>query len=287
MQFLYQKITDLIIDKLKQGIIPWQKTWKTASPRNFVTNLEYKGINALTLGISDYSSNYFITFKQCKELGGTVMKDSKANLVVFWKPIVKFYEQNLDEIEANINFLLRYYYVFNITQCNLPPDVLLKRNLCNNNPKILEAEDIIKGYNNQPEIKINNMISSPRYIPKFDRVEIHSIDNFITSDDYYSTLFHELAHSTGAKHRLARRGIIDTILFGSENYSKEELIAEISASYLCNISGIKKTIDNHSAYIANWLQVLNNDNRMILLAASQASKACDYILGTNFHHKSE
>lgn len=86
--------------------------------------------------------------------------------------------------------------------------------------------------------------------------------------NYYASLFHKLAHSTRAKYRLARCSIIDIIQFISENYSKEELISEIATNYFCNISGIHKTIDNHSAYIANWLQVLNGSNRMILITIS-------------------
>lgn len=281
MQYIYQKITDMIIEKLVQGVVPWQKTWKTAYPENFVSGLCYRGINIMLLGMQDFESNYWLSFKQCKDLGGSVKKDQHSSLVVFWKPIVNFKENDIDETTANINFLLRYYNVFNLTQCNLPDEVLKNRNIISTNPKITEAESIINGYQNPPEISINNMIPSPRYFPRLDIVEIQSIENFHTSDDYYASLYHELAHSTGAKHRLCRKGIIDTIQFGSENYSKEELIAEIGASYLCNISGIEKTVENSVSYIKNWLEVLQNDNRMILIAASQASKACDYILGTN------
>jgi antirestriction protein ArdC len=278
MNFIYQKITDLIIEKLQQGVVPWQKTWKTAYPKNFVSGLDYKGINILLLGFQDYESNFWLTFKQCKDLGGSVKKDEHSSLVVFWKPIVKISEKDLDETTADIHFLLRYYYVFNIAQCSLPDEVLKKRIIMQTNPKLLEAEQIISKYHAPPEIRTDNSIPNPRYLPRLDRVEIQGIDNFNSSDDYYSSLFHELIHSTGARHRLARRGIIDTIQFGTENYSKEELVAEIGASYLCNISGIQKTIDNQASYIQNWLQVLNNDNRMVVIAASQAQKACDYIL---------
>ncbi len=283
MRFIYDKITNLIIEKLQNNIVPWQKTWTTKFPENLISGFRYSGINIILLGLQDYESHYWLSFKQCKDLGGSIKPNEKATMVVFWKPYVDISDNIADELpEAKIHFLLRYYYVFNIAQCNLPDEVLLKKKvITQTNPKIMEAEDIIKGYKNPPEIRINNIIPNPRYLPRLDRIEIPSLDNFQTSDDYYASLYHEISHSTGAKHRLARRGIIDTIQFGSENYSKEELIAEISASYLCNISGIQKTIDNHSAYIANWLQVLNNDNRMILIASSQAQKSCDYILGTN------
>jgi antirestriction protein ArdC len=109
----------------------------------------------------------------------------------------------------------------------LPDDVLSKKNLISTNPKIFEAEEIINGYPNPPAIVTNGSIPNPRYLPRLDRVEIQPIGNFHSSDNYYASLLHELAHSTGAKHRLARKGIIDTIQFGSDNYRKEELIAEM------------------------------------------------------------
>ena len=286
MNFIYDKITNLIIQKLESGVVPWQKNWKTSFPKNFISGIDYKGINIMLLGMQDFESNYWLSFKQCRDIGGTVKKDEKSTMVVFWKPIVNFKDNEPDELpEAKINFLLRYYFVFNIAQCNIPDEVLKKRNTISTNPKILESEQIIEGYPNPPEIAINNMIPNPRYLPRLDKIEIQSIDNFKTSDDYYASLYHELSHSTGAKHRLCRKGIIDTITFSSEQYAKEELISEISASFLCNISGIEKPIDNQSSYIANWLQVLKNDNRMILIASSQAQKACDYILNNSINQK--
>ena len=287
MNFIYQKITDMIIEKLQNGVVPWQKTWKTAYPKNFVSGLEYKGINILLLGMQDFESNYWLTFKQCKDLGGFIKKDEHSSMVVFWKPIIKMTDKELDEPNAGIHFLLRYYYVFNIDQCNLPVEVLKKRNIMSTNPKILEAEEIIKKYKNPPEIVFNNIIPNPRYLPRLDKIEIPPIASFVDSDSYYASLFHELIHSTGAKHRLSRRGVIDTIQFGSENYSKEELVAEIGASFLCNISSIQKTIDNQISYIQNWINILNNDNRMVVIAASQAQKAVELILNDTLTNQQE
>jgi antirestriction protein ArdC len=281
MQFIYEKITNMILEKLQQGVVPWQKTWKTAYPKNLISGMPYKGINLILLGMQDFESNYWLSFKQCKDLGGSVKRDEHASMVVFWKPIVKYTEKDVDETTADVHFLLRYYYIFNVSQCNIPEDVLLKKNIISTNPKIIEAEEIIMGYPKPPAIVINSTIPNPRYLPRLDRVEIMPLANFISSDDYYASLFHELTHSTGSKDRLSRNGIIDSINFGSENYSKEELIAEIGASYLCNISGITKSLENQSAYISNWLQVLQNDNRMVLIAASQAQKACDFILNNS------
>lgn len=280
MNYIYDKITHLIIQKLENGVIPWRKTWATSMPKNFVSGLEYKGINPLLLGLENYESHFWLTFKQCKDIGGSIKKGESASTVVFWKPIVKITETDADENTADVKFLLRWYSVFNIAQCNLPDEVIQKKTSASTNANIekIEAEQLIRQYRNPPVININNTIPNPRYLPFHDRIDIPSLANFHRSNDYYAALFHELVHSTGAKHRLSRHGITSNTKFDSEVYSKEELIAEIGASFLCNMSGITQTIDNHSSYIHNWLQVLKNDSRMILIAASQAQKACDYIM---------
>ena len=271
-------ITEKILLKLEQGIIPWRKTWTSQFPRNFVNDIPYRGINILLLGMQDFESHYFLSFKQCKDLGGTVKKDEHATMVVFWKPLIRITENELDEVNADLSFMLRYYYVFNISQCNLSDEVLKKRNLISSNPKILEAEQVIEKYPRPPAIVHNNFIPNPRYLPRIDRVEIQSINNFNSSDDYYASLYHELAHSTGNFSRLNRKGIVDKIEFGSESYTKEELIAEISASFLCSYTGIENTFSNQVSYIQNWLTALSNDKRMVVIAASQAQKATEYIL---------
>jgi antirestriction protein ArdC len=184
MQFIYQKITDLILEKLEQGVVPWQKTWKSAAfPKNFVSGLEYKGINLMLLGMQDFGSNQWITFRQCKELGGSIKKDEHSSPVVFWKTVVKINSKPLDDSTADIFFLLRYYNVFNLDQCVLPEEVLKKRNTMPTNTKIIKAEQVIEGYKNRPEICTNNMIPAPRYLPTLDRVEIQSIDAYNTSND--------------------------------------------------------------------------------------------------------
>ncbi len=278
MNSIYQIVTENIIEKLEQGTVPWRKTWNTALPKNFVTNIAYKGINTLLLGMQEFNSCYWLTFNQCKDLQGWVKKNQKATMVVYWKQIDNIKDDELNENRAEFSFLLRYYNVFNIEQVELPDELLKKRLSETKNEKIISAESIIQNYTNPPTITINNIISSPRYLPRLDRIEIQSINNFISSDEYYASLFHELIHSTGHSERLNRKGIVDTVEFGSEKYSKEELIAEIGASFLCSVSGVKNTVDNQASYIENWLRVLNNDRRIVLIAASQAQKSCDYIL---------
>ncbi len=231
--------------------------------------------------MQDFESNYWLSYKQVKDLSGWVKKGEHSSMVVFWKPIVNNRHQELDESSADVHFLLRYYNVFNIEQVELPDEIKSERITDSSNTKLLSAENIIDNYPKPPAIVINNTIPNPRYLPRIDRVEIQSISNFNSSDSYYSSLFHELVHSTGHNERLARKGITDKIEFGSERYSKEELIAEIGASFLSSLSGIENTINNQTSYIGNWLQVLHNDKRMVLIAASQAQKAVDWIIGNS------
>ncbi|MCX6152776.1 MAG: zincin-like metallopeptidase domain-containing protein [Candidatus Kapabacteria bacterium] len=278
MNFIYQKITDQILEQLKQNIVPWQKNWSSAFPENYISGLRYQGINTIMLGLSNFESHYWLTFRQCKALGGSVKKDEHASMVVFWKPIVRITGTELDESTADVHFLLKYYNVFNLQQVELPDEVLKKKNIMSSSPKIMEAEQIIQGYKNPPKIVFNNMIPNPRYIPSKDMIEILSIDKFHTPADYYSSLFHEMAHSSGAIHRLNRSGITDKIIFGSSSYGREELVAEITSQFLCNVSGINTNFENSVSYISNWLQVLQNDPKMIVIAASQAQKATAYIL---------
>jgi len=252
MNKIYEMITEKILMKLEQGIIPWRKTWTSQFPRNFINDYPYRGINILLLGMQDFESHYWLSFKQCKDLGGTVKKGEQGTMVILWKPLIRITENELDEVNADLSFMLRYYYVFNIAQCNLPDDALNKRKLISCNSKLLEAEQVIQQYPKPPAIVHNNFIPNPRYLPRIDRVEIQSINNFNTSDDYYASLYHELAHSTGSKERLNRKGIVDKIEFGSESYTKEELIAEISASFLCSYTGIEKTFSNQVSYLLIW-----------------------------------
>lgn len=280
MNQIYQIVTNKIIAKLEQGTIPWQKTWKTEMPKNFVTDIHYKGINTLLLGLQDFEKSYWLTFRQVKELSGWVKKGEQSTLVVFWKPIVNNRHQEIDESSADVYFLLRYYNVFNIEQVELPDEIKTKRITESQNIKNLSAENIVNNYPKPPAVVINNTLPNPRYLPRLDRVEIQSTANFISSDSYYSSLFHELVHSTGHRERLARKGITEKIEFGTERYGKEELIAEIGAGFLCSLSGVENTIDNQASYIENWLEALHNDKRMVLIAASQAQKAVDWIVGS-------
>ncbi len=280
---IYQLITDRIIEKLEQGVIPWKKPWTAGgAPQNLISKKEYRGINIFLLDCAGYSFPYFLTYKQAQDRGGNVRKGEKGFPVVFWKMVQK--KKSPDDpgprpgevsTKEDTFPVLRYYTVFNVEQCDgieYPAD-WERRPL---NP-IPEAERIIQGMPNRPEIKHEQQRAC--YSPWFDYVNMPDKDSFVSDEAYYQVLFHELTHSTGHESRLKREGITDPTFFGSHAYSREELIAEMSATMLCGTCGIENsTIDNSAAYIQSWLGRLRNDKKLLVHAAGQAQKAADFIL---------
>lgn len=268
---IYENITNLIIEKLKSGVIPWHQPWTTSFPKNMVSGKEYRGINLLILGLSTHTSPFWVTYKQALKLKGNVRRGSKGMRIVFWD-MRKVNDE--DDKERVIPFL-KSYVVFNLEQTEgiLAPE--------SDKPEIepLEAcESLIQGMPNRPEFHMGGNVAC--YIPKTDVIRMPNKDAFVSSEDYYSTLFHESVHSTGHVSRLNRKGVEDVSPYGSENYSKEELVAELGASFLSGITGIEgKTLSNNAAYIGGWLKALKNDKKFVLQAASLAQKGVDFIRG--------
>ncbi|USK77801.1 ArdC family protein [Peribacillus frigoritolerans] len=272
---VYEMVTDKIIEKLEQGVVPWRKPWVNGGAAvNWKTETAYRGINTMLLEPGEYA-----TFKQIKEAGGKVKKGEQSHLVVFWK-MLDGEDKNTGK-ETKIP-LLRYYRVFEInTQVE---GLQSKRNLEETfeHDPIEAAENIVKGYINSPSLSWERV--GAWYKPGQDHVNVPPMKDFPEIEKYYSTLFHELTHSTGHKSRLNREGITSaTAHFGSESYSKEELVAEMGASMLTAMAGFGDTTLEHStAYIQSWLRALKNDKTMVVKAGSQAQKAVDLILGTKF-----
>jgi len=270
---IYDIITNKIIESLEKGRIPWKQYWKSGLPCNYVSGKEYSGLNLIFLSIKDYSSPYWLTWNQIKQLGGSVKKGEKSSIVTFWK-ITKFEiekkDAEKDEKAVKEVPFLRYYNVWNWEQTDG-----IKEKKQKDNTKIDNCEDIIK--NIKEEIIIKNG-DYPCYIPSTDTINMLDIKNFTDSQEYYSTLFHELTHWTGHEKRLNREGI-KKIAFGSECYSKEELIAELGSAFICARLGVdnSKTVKNQTAYIQGWLTKLNNDKKFIINASSKAQKAVNYI----------
>ena len=274
---VYQIITDRILDTLKQGVIPWRKSWAMVNtPVNYISKKAYRGINTFILGASSYSSPYWASFKQISDKGGKVKTGEHGTYVVYWK-IMKINETNPttgEVTEKNIP-LLRYYVVFNMEQTegiNYKNPEIPERTITT----IAACEELIEKYTDRPTVSYGG--DRACYSPSIDAIKMPTKEQFTGNEEYYSTLFHEFVHSTGHKDRLNRDGVAKSIHFGSERYSKEELVAEMGAAFLCAFAGIENAvIDNSAAYIANWITSLQNDPKMVVQAAGAAQKAVDYM----------
>ena len=217
-------------------------------------------------------------------MGGYVKKGQASETIIFWKSLV-VNEKNLskkDEISKAIDevYIARIYNVFNIDQCEgIDPDIEVLTII----PRIGSCDDV---YANYPEIKPKiNLGLKALYIPALDQIRIPGMSDFHSTSEYYATLFHELVHSTGHTSRLNREGISEAKQSDEIRYSKEELIAEMGASFLCAFTGIENPdlINNSAAYLQSWLQVFKQDKTMLVKAASQAQKAVDFIIGIRFN----
>ena len=275
---VYEMITNRIIAELEKGNIPWKRPWTgvRSGAYNRITKKPYSIINQILL---KYSGEY-ATFKQWQDLGGHIKKGEKSEIVVFWKIYQK--EETIEETgekEVRKIPVLKYYNVFHISQVEgVKPLEVPFREV----EPIEEADKIITMYVNREHLDFKELPSNKAfYSPSCDRVVVPMKEQYENINEYYSTTFHELTHSTGHKSRLDRLETGAIASFGSETYSKEELVAEIGSASLMNMLGIEtpQTFKNSTAYIQNWLQVLKNDNKFIVSASSKAEKAVNYILG--------
>jgi antirestriction protein ArdC len=281
MPNVYEIITDRILKQLEAGTAPWHKPWSTPGqgglPRNLVSGHPYRGINVWILASSGYASPYWLTFRQATELGGHVRKGEKGIPVVFWK-FGKREVQDGDEIIEKKSVVCRYYTVFNINQCEgLRVQAAQVTEPIPHIDPIDNCDQIVTEWLGKPAIRYGSDHAS--YNKMHDLVQMPDRPSFDSAEEFYSTLFHELAHSTGHPLRLNRPSLTDFERFGDEQYSAEELVAEMGAAFLCGFTGIEnKTINNSAAYLQTWLDVLTKDSRLVLIAAGQAQKAADLIL---------
>ena len=286
-QDIYQQVTDRIITQLEQGVVPWKSPYfsKVGFPRNFSTSRPYQGINVFLLGSLRYTSPYFLTFIQAKELGGHVRKGERGSLVVKYGTYTKEDEQAAAGEDAETRRFLKAYTVFHASQIEgieFPqPESLPGLSITE---KTARAREIVVAMPNPPAIREGNAV--PCYRPKTDSVHMPERGFFDSEEAYYSTLFHELAHSTGHASRLARASLLENKGIEAEGtarkvYAEEELVAEMGASFLNAHAGlIEDEISNSAAYLQSWIDALKSKDAKswIIRAASQAQKAANYIL---------
>lgn len=289
-----QSVIDAMLD---DKVVPWRQGWTTSAranemPRNALTMKPYRGVNVLALWLKTikcgYSSSEWMTFKQASQLGGKVKKGERGTHICFWKKLgtadaandTPEVETTEDEVSTKRSrMMLKTYVVFNRSQVEGLPE--LTEAPMNTHTPIERAQRIIDEMQNRPQIDIR-LSNSAFYSPARDTIVLPLPGQFEKIEQYYSTAFHELAHATGHKSRLNR----DTIaMLNTEEhaYSKEELVAEMTAAFLCAEVGIlPATLDQSVAYITGWVKQIRLDKRLITDAASAAQRACDYILNRHY-----
>ncbi|MEL7167744.1 MAG: ArdC-like ssDNA-binding domain-containing protein [Bacteroidota bacterium] len=290
---VYQAVTDRILELLDAGTVPWHNPIRGAAadfPKNLASGKPYRGVNVFLLAMTalakGYDSPWWVTFRQAKERGGSVKKGEKSTMVVFWKKLLKDDEEpklGPDGKPERPPFVLRYYNVFNAAaQCEglsvpQPPDLATVPEFV----KLDEAERVVREYRDPPMIEHHG--TQAAYAPKLDRVRLPVPERFESREDYYGTLFHELIHSTGIKGRCDRGLTENPPPFGTPDYSKEELVAEMGAAFLNAVAGIgHQTIASSASYIDGWRKKLRSDNKLVVQAAGQAQNAADHILGVQW-----
>jgi antirestriction protein ArdC len=292
MSDVYSIVTERMIALLEAGTAPWRKTWRGGErPRNLISKKPYRGVNTLLLGSTSFASPYWLTFNQVQQLGGRVKKGAKSELIIFWKFLDG--QKGTDEGSGSEPTskrrppLLRYYRVFNMEQTeglekHLPPPPEERPFT-----PIETAARIVEAMPQRPPIQ--HIDPSAYYAPARDFVNSPRPETFDRPENYYAVAFHELIHSTGHKSRLNRAGVAGSRLaaFGSADYSREELVAEMGSAFLCAEAGIESTLDNSAAYLKGGLGALKGDARLIVTAASTAQRAADFILGRNVQETAE
>ena len=306
---IHQEVTQLIIDKMKEGNLVWtclapgkNQGFRRVAAQNWVTKSTYSGINYLILNYlyGHESCPYYVTFKQVRRLGGTIKKGAKGKMIVFYSPYftqdgqkalnqekynqLSTSEQSKWERKAT----LRHFYLFNMadtenckdfdydywTSAELPQaEEVSEKSLISGFKSVLDA------YTDKPVFEDHR--NKNAYSPTEDVIKLVPVQRWDNKHDFVATAFHEIIHSSGHASRCNRPNLMENLAFGSKNYALEELCAEIGAAFLCHHIGIlPKAIDNTAAYLQSWIQVLENDERLIFKAAAQAQKAVNWILKT-------
>lgn len=277
---LYDTITARLLQQLEQGTLPWRKTWTTGLPKSLITAREYRGVNILILGLSPYTSRYWLTYRQAQRLGGQVRRGERARPVIYWKWRTPEEIAQRERQTGKGSVAPCYPFtsaVFNLDQVegvDRPDDDLPAQP----RQRLELADQVFQMMPDRPEI-LHTADGEPGYSPPYDRVTLPHLSQFENSAEYYAALFHELVHSTGHPRRLDRFAL--TQGDRAERYSAEELVAEFGAAFLCGFAGISnQTTDAlQASYIDGWARTLRRDPQMLVRAASAAQRAADYIRG--------
>lgn len=280
---IYSQVTDKILAGLENGTAPWVKPWSArafkggAFAHNAVSKRQYSGVNVVLLWMAQdeggFTANRWLTFKQAKEAGGNVRKGERGTMVVFVSHMVREDEKTGEEVRIPF---LKKYTVFNVEQCEGLSETITGESLPMpvNKGDRAELADMFIAETGADFAEIGG--DRAYYSPAQDHVRMPRFEQFKSADHFYATAFHELGHWTGHENRLHRDF---SGRFGSRSYAAEELVAELTAAFLCAEFGFDGDL-RHTSYIKNWISLLKADSRAFVTAASKAQQAADFLRQT-------
>jgi len=264
---VYAILTEKVVEKLKNGIVPWQVSWtKAGIPENLVSNNAYRGINRILLACLGYARNLFLTSNQLKTLNGAILPDEKPHIIAFLSDGRDGAETQEASVETGTaKKKMSYYTVFNIAQCKWPDEMTFRE-------PGMELDQIQKCV----EYKAKDQ-KRAYYDPLQDFINLPAEKHFPSKEQYCYAEFHQLMHSTGHYSRLNRKELIQMPEFGYDAYSHEELVAEIGASYLMSHFGLTHDVAPTKEYFEGWIKTLEKDRYLLFSAAYQAEKAISFL----------
>ncbi len=274
---LIEEVTDKIIKDMETGVMPWEKPWFFIPSVNGSSKHVYQGMNLLLLGyerqVKGYSSPIWMTFLQCKNLGGRVKKGQEGTEIIYFEIKTKVSdEKETDGKNKKETFpFVRLHYVFNLDQLE-GLDHLKEKITPNRVANNQEADRIIK--ESGANIVYDQLRDKAFYTVATDTITLPFKESFKTTEGFYEVFFHELCHWVGGPKRLNRNL---QSKFGSDPYAAEELVAEFGAAVLCAHVGIPYHT-NHAAYVASWIKGLKDEPKALMTAVTQAQKAVDFLL---------
>jgi len=292
---IYQIVVERLLKCMEKGDIPWIKPWSIASKGamhecvNYVTQKPYSMLNQMLLGFRD---SEFITYKQLEASGGRLKQGAQQFIVVYWntgyyskKKTVEWDENKQEYVEKTVEVwneypapFLKYYYVYDVEDC-IGIKTRRQKRLEDaprfKNAQIRVGNKLIKEYCKREKIKLIEGTAA-YYRPSDDSITLPPFDTFKIKEEYYSTAFHEMIHSTGEAKRLNR---LKGDGFGSKTYAEEEIVAELGAAFICAEleMNYKKTIENSTAYLQSWMKVMKQNPRNFVFAVTKSEKAARFI----------
>lgn len=284
-----RQVTSKIVDALAAGTPLWRRPWRndrtnTGAPANAASGMNYRGVNALLLGMAEYESRWWATYAQIQALGGRVRKGEQGTRIVYWREVERVVGTTTTGVDVIDTFpLLKTYSVFNAAQVDGLEEFQARSRLGVTFEDFGPFEAVVAATG----ADIRHGGDRAFYHPVRDFIQVPPRESFEDRAAYYGTLAHELCHWTGHQYRLDR--LTKNARFGDRAYSVEELVAEIGGAFLCTAVGVPQSDDlsNQAAYLASWLAVLERDSTAIFTAAGQASRAVDFILSFSRHRAGE